>query len=97
MKLTETFNKATVSKGEIFQIELPDLGTTGQLWHAKVVSGQADFLGKTITPGSDFGGSAVYHFNFRAREAGEIEIQAELKRPWEPQVDKSQTFKLTVK
>ncbi len=106
-KLTEIFNKATVAKGETFEIALSDnRSSSGFGWEFAVVSGKARFLGEVSVPPPPVlnghphsaGEASLRRFLFKAEETGEIEIKADLKRSWERNPPlKSQTFKITVK
>jgi len=89
-KLTETFNKISVVKGDSFEIELSTNLSTGYGWDLQVVSGKASLLTDNIDPpqrgasGEMFiGGESNQHFVFIAEESGQIDIKAEYKRPWE--------------
>lgn len=87
-KLTEQFNTIAVKKGEIFAIELDaSAADGGYLWDTKVSSGKATILSQeTVFENRDpmaFGGGGLKRIFLRADEAGQIEIEAKLRRPWE--------------
>jgi predicted secreted protein len=87
-KLTEQFNTIAVKKGEIFAIELDaSAADGGYLWDTKVASGKAAILSQeTVFEKRDpmaFGGGGLKRIFLRADEAGQIEIVAKLRRPWE--------------
>lgn len=70
--LTETFNQATVKKGDIFRIELNEGGIAGLGYDdVQVVSGKAKLLSDTREHYDD-----PHRFEFKAEEVGEIEIVA---------------------
>ena len=102
-KLTETFNKISVAKGETFKIELYGNPTTGYLWDMSVTAGKATLVKQDsdapslVNDRMAIGGGSMQHFIFKAEEAGEIEIKAEYKRPWEKNpAAQSHSFKITV-
>lgn len=73
--LTAQFNTATVKKGDLFQINLPEGGFVGQTWKLQVVSGKASLEG-TSQRNSNY---CVIERTFKAKEVGEIEIVAKAR------------------
>ena len=109
-KLTETFNKVSVHKGEKFMIELPSNATTGYSWELAVVSGKATLVKEDYISDhppekygnrheEDFivGGGGKDRYIFEAQETGALTINANYRRSWEKKApEKSQTFHITV-
>jgi predicted secreted protein len=106
-KLSETFNSIAVKKGEYFAVELNNSGGTGYLWDVAVTAGKATLVREETKdlsrPGPHgepcCGGPILERTIFRAEEAGMIELQAELRRPWEKTSPpaRSHQFKVSVK
>lgn len=99
-RLTETFNSISVRKGELFTLELPTNASTGYSWQIDVVAGKAQLLTQDyvdLPPAGMVGGGCTQRLLYRADEAGEIEIRADYRRPWENTPPaKSHTFKISV-
>jgi len=90
--LTEKFNTAIVKKGDIFQVDLPvglPVGDSISVkWDVQVTSGKATLLKiQVVRPRCE---PSIQRREFRAEEAGEIEIVAKEK------TGRSVTFKVKV-
>lgn len=106
-KLTDTFNEASVARGEVFAIELPNAAFDGgYTWDLQVTSGKAELIAEheistPRLPGSEItypGAGLKEVFLYRAQEEGPLKIEAALKRSWEGDKPplKTQAFTLTV-
>ena len=105
-KLSEQFNSIAVKKGEYFSVELvSNSASSGYSWELEVKNGQAATVRKDyvqIHPGDarDMapGTPSIERTVMQAKESGEIEIVANLRRPWEKGKAPAQTrtFKVTV-
>ncbi len=97
-KLTESFNKVTLTRNEVFQIELPAMASAGYLWSVEVTSGAGRLLTeRTQAPETQsIGGPISQVFSFVAEKKGNIGIKAVYKRPWEANAEKSLDFKIRV-
>ena len=100
-KLTEEFNKATVTKDDMFEIEL--MSTTGSesRWGEPNIIGDAAILAGQVYPRpvKDKGtptGQTSQTFFFKAKQAGEVVITAERKTRGGNAPDKSLSFKVSV-
>lgn len=103
-RLTEQFNSIAVKKGEMFMVDLDGNASTGYLWEMQVKSGNVTQVSKEYLPLNGGGGRmAVGSGNvertiFIANEAGDVEIEANWRRPWEKSAPpaKTATFKVKV-
>ena len=97
-KLTPDFNAVTITRKEVFQIELPAMASAGYLWSVSVKEGEGRLLTeKTRAPETKaVGGSITQVFTFVADKPGTIVIDAVYQRPWEGKAEKSKTFTVTV-
>jgi predicted secreted protein len=100
-RLNETFNTASVKKGEKFEICLRAASGAGFLWEVHVASGKAELLSEkhsNLDPKSDsVGGDTIQHFVFKAKESGTIKINALYKRSWLTQPGRAESFKIKVR
>lgn len=90
--IRDSFNKISVKKGEEFCIALNCHVSAGYMWEFNVISGTATHLGELKRPRKPFdprttpiGGPVIVHTVFRADEAGELQIEATQRRPFDPQ------------
>lgn len=97
-KLTETFNKVTLTRNEVFQIELPAMASAGYLWSVEVTGGAGRLLTeRSVAPETmSVGGPIKQVFSFVAEKKGNISIRAVYQRPWENQAEKTMDFKIKV-
>ena len=98
-KLTEEFNAVTLTRKEVFQIELKGIPSAGYMWSIENINGEAQKLSERsvdTNPGS-FGGSVKQVFTFVATKPGDIEITAVYKRPWEKEAQDTCLFHINVK
>ena len=96
-KLTETFNTLSVTRREVFQIELPAMTSAGYKWSVEV-QGEGALLSEQtqLPPGNALGGQVKQIFSIVAEKAGTISIVATYKRPWLDTVEKTQKFTVKV-
>jgi inhibitor of cysteine peptidase len=100
-KLTATFNEIAVKKGDYFLIELEGNPSTGYLWQFNVTAGKASAVHNDMVPFDRnpmvIGGGGMERTVMQAEEAGTIEIEAQLVRPWDKtSVARQHRFKITV-
>lgn len=86
--LTEQFNTISVVKGEIFAVELDGRASDGgYLWDMNVTAGNATAISRETVFTDDHplaaGNGGLKRIFLRADEAGIVEIEAKLRRPWE--------------
>jgi predicted secreted protein len=90
---------ATVPVGEIVQVELQDISTTGYRWQLQDFPRSIVVLQREDTrPGKAPGAAGVRVFELRAVGAGKVTLHFDLRRPWEtnqPPIKES-TLDLTV-
>ena len=98
-KLTESFNEVTITRNEVFQIELPAMASAGYLWSVEVTQGAGRLLTeRTVAPKTmSVGGPISQVFSFVAEKKGDIAIRAVYQRPWEDKATDNKTFTVTVK
>lgn len=98
-KLSPEFNTVTLTRKEIFAIELTGIPGAGYLWDVQIKSGDARLLTtrNVLPPNSGIGGSVKQVFTFVADKPGTIELEAEYKRPWEAKAEKTCLFSVKVK
>lgn len=99
-KLTRDFNAVTLTRREVFQIELPATPSAGYLWSVAVAGegGGRLLTEKTVAPETAaIGGSVKQLFTFVAEKPGTFSIEATYARPWEQTPAEKLNFTITVK
>lgn len=101
-RLTEQFNSIAVKKGEMFMVDLEGNPSTGYLWDLEVKQGNVTVVSRETLPLNPdkrvIGGGAVERTVFIANEDGDVQIDANWRRPWEKASApaKSAQFKIKV-
>lgn len=98
-KLTQEFNTASLTRKEVFQIELPAIPSAGYLWSVNISAGEGRLLTEqTRAPQTKaVGGSVTQIFTFVADKTGTIVIDAVYQRPWEGKPAEQQRFTVIVR
>ncbi len=98
-KLTRDFNSVSLTRKEVFQIELPAIPSAGYLWSVNISAGEGRLLTEqSRTPDTvAVGGGITQVFNFVADKPGTLVIDAVYQRPWEGKPAEQKTFTITVK
>jgi len=86
----------TVHVGDLVALELPENPSTGYRWtFAEFDGAHLEFVDSGYrAPSRAVGSSGYAYWNFRARSAGNVRIEAKLSRPWEGDRSTSQEFSL---
>jgi len=93
---SETFR---VPVGGEFSVRLESTPTTGYVWDVETLPESIELLGSEYEKSADEhppGDPGIQAFRFRARNAGEHQINFILKRQWEKNAIKSHTVKVEV-
>ncbi len=98
-KLTRDFNSVSLTRKEVFQIELPAIPSAGYLWSVNISAGEGRLLTEqSRTPDTvAVGGGITQVFTFVADKPGTLVIDAVYQRPWEGKPAEQKTFTITVK
>lgn len=99
-KLTKDFNAVSLTRKEVFQIELPALPSAGYLWSVNIRAGEGRLLTETSRNTQNaqlVGGTVTQVFTFVADKAGTMVIDAVYQRPFEGKPADTQTFTVTIK
>lgn len=103
-KLTKDFNAVSLTKKEVFQVELPAAPSAGYLWSTVIRAGEGRLLSQQMRSGNDLSSSALsvgagmtQIFTFVADAPGTLIIDAVYQRPWEKQPAETRTFTISVK
>ncbi len=86
-----------VSVGGEFSVRLESNPTTGYVWDVDTLAESIEFLGSEYEKSAGEhspGDPGIQAFRFRARKAGEHQINFILKRQWEKNAIKSYTVKV---
>jgi predicted secreted protein len=97
LTVSKTGERVDVSKGESFEISLPESPATGFRW--KITANGEPVSRMTFEefrPGTAVGGQGIHSWQFRAMRAGETHINMVLQRSWEASNEPAQTFNLRV-
>jgi len=90
----------TAQVGEIVQVELKDISSTGFRWQWRSdPAGLVALEGENQRPGEAPGAAGVRRFSFRALAVGTTTLEFTLRRPWETTAAAADTrhVQLTVK
>ena len=93
---TETIR---TSAGEEFEVRLESTPTTGYVWGVAQLPDTVELLREEFEPSGgepQAGAPGFQHFRFRARQAGEYQIDFVLKRQWELKGIQSHTVNVEV-
>lgn len=98
-KLTRDFNQVTLTRREVFQIELEGVPSAGYLWSVEVREGEGTLLTqRNVMPENNaIGGQVRQVFTFVANRPGTIVIDATYARPWEQTAETTARFVVKVK
>jgi predicted secreted protein len=97
LTVSKTGERVDVSKGESFEISLPESPATGFRWKI-TANGEpvSRMTAEEFRPGTGVGGQGIHTWQFRAMRAGETHINMVLQRSWEAPTESAQTFTLGV-
>lgn len=98
-KLTRDFNSVSLTRKEVFQIELPAIASAGYVWSVNISAGEGRLLTEqSRAPKTMAVGSGITQvFTFVADKPGTLVIEAVYQRPWEGKEVEKKTFTVTVK
>ncbi len=99
-KLTSEFNAISLTRKEVFQIELPAIPSAGYMWSLEIAGEGRVLSAQTVAAGNGammIGGSMKQIFTLVADKPGTLVVNATYKRPWEDKAADRQTFTITVK
>lgn len=72
-------------EGDVVILELPEIPSSGYLWHTKGLPDNINLVRDEYLPNSksELGGSGVHRFVFSVVQSGAYPIRFELSRPWQ--------------
>lgn len=84
---------------QTLRVTLPEVRTAGFRWNLRAPKERVCLLIKEDLESSagGAGGSGKHHWEFRAEEAGTVDIVIEYRRPWERATAPARTFSLSIR
>lgn len=90
----------TITSNETFSISLPSTPGTGYSWHIQDLDKiHLELLEERLIPKQDkliVGAQESQLFRFKAISSGQVILQLDYSRPWEPQVKPLHQFRITI-